>query len=249
MRDVPVRVLLVDDAPEMRRLLRTALRLRGGFDVVGEAGDGESAVDLALRCQPDIVVLDLGMPKLAGREVLSRLRDRVPRAKVVVFTGTDLLDNEDLRARVEGYLVKDADVRYLLDLLEHLGTAQRAAVLELPPDATSPRRARQFLVTHCARWGCELVLDAAELVVSELVTNAVSHARGRCEVRLAMLDDALRIEVSDGGAGTPEPMAATERDDHGRGLLLVSAIASAWGVESLPGVGKLVWAQIALPAA
>jgi CheY-like chemotaxis protein len=247
---VPVRVLIVDDIPEMRRLVRTALRLHGGFQVVGEAGDGESAVEIATRCQPDIVVLDLGLPRLAGRDVLTRLRERVPLTKVVVFTGTDMLDNENLRDRVEGYLVKDADVSYLLELLEQLGgTAQRAAVLQLPRDVTSPRRARQFLLTHCVRWGCEPVLDTAQLVVSELVTNAVSHGHSRCEVRLALNDGTLRIEVCDRGSGTPEPLVTGDRDDHGRGLLLVSAVAAAWGVQTIPGEGKLVWAHIALPPA
>lgn len=250
IRDVPVRVLLVDDVPEMRRLVRTALRVRGGFQVVGEAGDGESAVDLATQCNPDIVVLDLGLPRLAGREVLTRLRERVPLAKVVVFTGTDMLDNESLRDRVEGYLVKDTDVSYLLDLLEQLGgAAQRAAVLDLPGDVSSPRRARRFLVTHCIRWGCEPVVDIAQLVLSELVTNAVSHGRSRCEVRLALTESALRIEVADHGAGTPEPLVTSDTDDHGRGLLLVSAVAAAWGVQPIPGAGKVVWAHIALPPA
>jgi CheY-like chemotaxis protein len=250
IRDVPVRVLLVDDVPEMRRLVRTALRLRGGFLVVGEAGDGESAVELATECEPDIVVLDVGLPRLAGREVLGRLRARLPQVKVVVFTGTDLIGNDSLRDRVEGYVVKDADVTYLVDLLEQLGgRARRAAVLALGQDPTSPRRARRFLRTQCARWGCEAVLDAGELVVSELVTNAVSHGRSRCELRLGLTEGALRIEVADRSSSTPDLLVTTGRDEHGRGLVLVSAVAAAWGVDTIPGNGKVVWANLALPAA
>ena len=247
---MPATVLLVDDHELIRQGLRRAFERDAEFQVVGEAGDGESAVDLATQCNPDIVVLDLGLPRLAGREVLTRLRERVPLAKVVVFTGTDMLDNESLRDRVEGYLVKDTDVSYLLDLLEQLGgAAQRAAVLDLPGDVSSPRRARRFLVTHCIRWGCEPVVDIAQLVLSELVTNAVSHGRSRCEVRLALTESALRIEVADHGAGTPEPLVTSDTDDHGRGLLLVSAVAAAWGVQPIPGAGKVVWAHIALPPA
>jgi CheY-like chemotaxis protein/anti-sigma regulatory factor (Ser/Thr protein kinase) len=247
---VPVRVLLVDDVPEMRQLVRTAMRLRGGFEVVGEAADGETAIELATRSKPDIVVLDLGLPRLVGREVLTRLRERLPLVKVVVFTGTNLDDSENLRDQVEGYVLKDSDVTYLLDLLAHLGeTAQRAAVLELPLDLTSPRRARQFLLSNCARWGCGPVVDTAELVVSELVTNAISHGRSRCELRLGLSGSALRVEVTDHGGGTPDPLVASDVDEHGRGLLLVSAVATAWGVEAVPGDGKLVWAQIALPPA
>ena len=228
------------------------LRIRGGFEVVGEASDGEQALDLALTCSPDIVVLDLGLPRLAGREVLGRLREQLPRVKVVVFTGTEMADKDDLRERVEGFVVKDSDVSYLVDLLEHLGSAtQQAAVLALRREPASPRRARQFLLNHCARWGCEDdVVESARLVVSELVTNAVSHANSSCELRLELSDGSLRVEVTDCGTGTPDPLAATEQDEHGRGLLIVSALTTAWGVETVDGGAKTVWAQITIsPAA
>ena len=75
-----IRVLLVDDVVDVRRLLRTALRFRGGFEVVGEASDGGEAVQLAESLRPDLVVLDLGLPDIAGREVLSRIREQVARS-------------------------------------------------------------------------------------------------------------------------------------------------------------------------
>ena len=87
-----IRVLLVDDVVDVRRLLRTALRFRGGFEVIGEASDGGEAVQLADSLRPDVVVLDLGLPDIAGREVLSRIRERSPQSKVVVFSGGDTED-------------------------------------------------------------------------------------------------------------------------------------------------------------
>ena len=75
-----VRVLLVDDVADVRRLVRIALGLHGGFEVVGEAGAGVQAVELATRLGPDIVLLDLGLPDLAGRDVLSRVREVAPDA-------------------------------------------------------------------------------------------------------------------------------------------------------------------------
>ncbi len=81
-------VVLVEDVPELRSVIRQALRLRGGFEVVAEAGDGGSAVEMALRHQPDVIVLDLGLPDLAGRDVLTGLRAVAPAAQVVVYTGT-----------------------------------------------------------------------------------------------------------------------------------------------------------------
>ena len=69
-----IRVLLVDDVADVRRLVRIALRYHGGFDVVGEARAGLEAVELATALQPDIVLLDLGLPDLDGFEVCRRMR-------------------------------------------------------------------------------------------------------------------------------------------------------------------------------
>src|SRR5919108_700793 len=113
-----VTVLLVEDVAELRAVVCQALRLRGGFEVVAEADDGSSAVEAAARHQPDIVVLDLGLPDLAGHEAL----------------------------------------------------------------------ARRFLARNCRQWGCEDAVEDAELVVSELVTNALLHAGARCILRAGLLD-------------------------------------------------------------
>jgi DNA-binding NarL/FixJ family response regulator len=102
---VTVRVLLVDDVVEVRRLVRLALRLRGGFEVVGEAADGADAVRLAQDLHPDVVVLDLGLPDLAGREVLTRICLYSPGSKVVVFSGMDSEDREWIARRVKGYVL------------------------------------------------------------------------------------------------------------------------------------------------
>ena len=79
-----VTVLLVEDMAELRSVLRQTLQLRGGFEVVAEVGDGGAAITAAARTQPDISVLDLGLPDIAGHEVLTRLRAVAPAAQVVV---------------------------------------------------------------------------------------------------------------------------------------------------------------------
>ncbi len=239
-----VRVLLVDDVGAFRKLVGSALRLRGGFDVVGEAADGASAVAAAERDQPDVVVLDLGLPDLAGTEVIQLLRNRSPRSKIVVFTGRDL-EGESLRA-VEGFVRKDDDVRLLVDVLVDV-TAERApagAALELADDLASAARARRFVEEQCARWGFDAIVDDALLVVSELVTNAVVHAQSTSELRLTPGQGVLRIEVSDDGPAAPDPQLAGEDDEHGRGLLLISVLSAAWGTEASPSGGKVVWADL-----
>jgi CheY-like chemotaxis protein/anti-sigma regulatory factor (Ser/Thr protein kinase) len=243
-----VRVVLVDDVRESRHLVRTALRFRGGFDVVAEAADGESAVALAAEHSPDVVVLDLGLPDLAGHEVLARLRQRAPGAKVVIFTGRDPSDAEDLRAEVEGFVRKDADLDYLVDLLEHLTrSGDRRASIGLDRDLADVRTARRFVEQRLADWGYGDVIDDAVLITSELVTNAVTHAQSGCELRLVLGDGAVRIDVVDNGNGMPDPLVATPGDEHGRGLLLVSVLSKAWGVEVLDAGQKVVWAEVAVP--
>jgi DNA-binding NarL/FixJ family response regulator len=245
---VVTRVLLVDDVVEVRRMLRTALRLRGGFDVVAEASDGAGAVGLAEREHPDVVVLDLGLPDIAGREVLSDIRKRSPASKVVVFSGMDPADRSDLLTEVEGYVAKDAELGYLVDLLESVGKTQETeAMLELPQELTSVRVARAFIAEKLDEWSLEPLLDDALLVASELATNAIMHAESKCRLRLSLHPTTLRIDVLDTGAGTPEPQPPSWTEEHGRGLHLVDALTTAWGLELVPGDGKLVWAELALP--
>lgn len=80
-------MLLVDDVADLRFLLRVVLETDGSFEVIGEAGDGETALDLCARLRPDVVVLDLSMPTMDGLEALPRLRALVPEATIAVLSG------------------------------------------------------------------------------------------------------------------------------------------------------------------
>ena len=238
-------VLLVDDVQELRMLVRQALGRRGGFEVVAEAADGQSAIEEAARMQPDVVVLDLGLPDLAGQEVLSMLRSAAPGARVVVFTGGETSERATVRAEVEGFVLKNETVHYLVDLLDDLSRqGPRAAVFRVSGDAAEIATARRFVANHGKAWGYQRVLDDALIVVSELVTNAIVHARSACDLRVKDADHILRIEVIDGGHGSPELQQPSEQAEHGRGLLLVSAICEAWGVDTLEDGRKMVWAEL-----
>lgn len=84
---VPIRVLIADDTPEIRKLIRVNLELQGGFRIVGEAGDGAEAVALARAEQPDAIVLDLAMPVLDGLQAIPEIRRFSPRTKIAVLSG------------------------------------------------------------------------------------------------------------------------------------------------------------------
>jgi DNA-binding NarL/FixJ family response regulator len=244
---VATRVLLVDDVPEVRVLVRTALRLRPGFEIVGEAGDGAEAIRLAEQEQPDVVVLDLGLPDIAGREVLSQIRACSASSQVVIFSGMDPDDREWIAAQVAGYVNKDSHVDQLVDLLQTLGHGPGVeAVTELPRTPTSAGRAREFVATRLREWKLDQLVDSALVVVSELAANAVVHADSSVRIRLLLGPRTLRIEVIDHGVGTPEPQPKSTTEEHGRGLLLVSALSRAWGIDHGPGDGKTVWAEMEL---
>jgi len=242
---VPIRVVLVDDMPEVRRLVKTALRFRGVFGVVGEAANGAEAISLTTELRPDIVVLDLGLPDLAGQEVLTRIRAQVPTTKVVVFTGTEPRDSAGVAGRVDGYAMKDSQLDYLVELLETIGKQRTGQTsLHLDGTLTSARDARVFTSAALAEWGITDIVDDVLLVVTELVNNAVTHARSECELRISINPLSIRIEVMDQGAGTPDPLPPSSTRNHGRGLHLVDALTAAWGFEQVLDDGKMVWAEL-----
>jgi DNA-binding NarL/FixJ family response regulator len=242
---VPIRVLLVDDVPDVRRLVRTALRFRGVFTVVGEAENGTEAITLTAELRPDIVVLDIGLPDLAGQEVLTRIREVVPATKVVVFSGTEPRDSAGIASSVDGYALKDSQLDYLVDLLETIGTQRTGqTALRLDPSLTSAREARAFTESALTEWQVAGITDDVLLVVTELVNNAVTHARSGCELRISVNPVTLRVEVVDSGTGTPDPLPPSSTRNHGRGLHLIDALTAAWGYEPVPSGGKMVWAEL-----
>jgi len=123
MEDPPlIRVVLVDDAPEIRRLLDTVLTFDGRFTVVGEAGDGKEAIDVVAEARPDIVVLDVEMPFRTGTEALPEILERVPGTPVLVYSSaSEDVEREVLAAGAAAYREKGADLAELLDLLAELG--------------------------------------------------------------------------------------------------------------------------------
>lgn len=241
-----VDVVLVDDVPEARALVRTVLRLQGDFRVVGEASTGAEGVAVVERRQPQIVVLDLGLSDLSGMQVLTRLREVSPRSRIVVFTGRATVDARWIGERAAAYVTKDEPDR-LLEVLESLPTeVDDVPSIHLPGGPQSLSVARAYARSRVRACGVEQLSEDAVLVVSELAANAVEHARSDFDLRVGCPEHphgAVRIEVRDNGHGTPEPGNGDQTSERGRGLFIVSALCDAWGVEAVSG-GKMVWAEI-----
>jgi DNA-binding NarL/FixJ family response regulator len=107
-----VRVVVVDDQELFRRGLTMLLGVEPDIEVVGEAGDGNSAIELALETVPDVVLLDVRMPKRSGLEACMRIKEQVPSTRIIMLTVSD--EEGDLYEAVKngasGYLLKDSSI-------------------------------------------------------------------------------------------------------------------------------------------
>jgi len=122
-----VRILLVDDHPITREAL-AALLEQQDFSVVGQASDGEGAIELSRRLQPQLVLLDLSMPGLGGLEALPKIRDAAPECEVVVLTASGTEENllSAIRGGAAGYLLKSEPPERIVEFLRGVADGQAA---------------------------------------------------------------------------------------------------------------------------
>ena len=117
-----VRILLVDDHPVVRQGLRTLLEGRSEWEVAGEASDGLEAVEKVNSLQPDVVVLDITMPRMNGIEACRVIKEKKPGVEVLFVTQHDSpqMMREALAAGARGYVVKSNLARDLLEAIEQV---------------------------------------------------------------------------------------------------------------------------------
>ena len=195
-----IRVLIADDHAVVREGLRTFLQLQDGIDVVGEAPDGEAAVAEAERLAPDVVLMDLAMPRLDGAGAMRELRRRGSAARVIVLTS--FVDERRLlpalQAGAAGYLLKDVAPAELArairaahdgDALLDPGVAARLldAMARAPAPATELTARETEVLALIVRGRANKVI-ARELGISE---KSVKAHVGRVLAKLGVADRTL----------------------------------------------------------
>lgn len=128
--DGSIGVLICDDVEAMRVLLGVVVGGRSGLHVVGEAADGEQAITEAARLKPDVVLLDLSMPRRTGLDALPEIKRVAPEAKVIVLSGfaTSMLAPDVLALGADRYIEKGVDPDTIAAMIEEVATAPSASV-------------------------------------------------------------------------------------------------------------------------
>ena len=130
----PISVYLVDDVPELRELIRFGMEEDPGFEVVGEAGDGRSALEGIAETRPAAVLLDLSMPDMNGLEAIPEIRKEDPDVAIIVLSGfsADRIGGTVLERGADGYIEKGTPIQDLRDATRTAVAARREGGSEPP---------------------------------------------------------------------------------------------------------------------
>ena len=250
------RLVIADDDDDFRLLLRLALTPDGRFELVGEATNADELVAVAGASHAHVALVDCDMAGVDAFDALPLLRRAAPGCRVVLVSG---YGDDDMRlasraAGAVGYLRKDTPASRLADELAAVaalvGLVQdvlEASSTRLDSDLRSAGEARRFVTEALDGWGLDDVSEIVALLVSELVTNAIVHARSEVDVAVHLTADAARVEVSDRSPKVPVVRDAEDQDESGRGLAIVQSLARTWGVRPGPEGGKTIWFEVERP--
>ncbi|WP_028811852.1 SpoIIE family protein phosphatase [Streptomyces flavidovirens] len=220
----------------------------------------------------EALLLDVppGMPLGVGGEPFEEVEVEVPEGALLALYTDGLVESRDhpleegllaFRAALAGpahpledvcdHVLNTLDTRHGEDDIALLMArvqgmpAESVGDWRLPREPRSVGRARELARGQLVTWGLEDLVDTTELLVSELVTNALRYGEGEIRLRL-LLDRTLVCEVWDAGLVQPRRRRARDTDEGGRGLQLVGLLSAAWGSRRTPR-GKTVWFELALP--
>ncbi|KKZ71538.1 ATP-binding SpoIIE family protein phosphatase [Streptomyces showdoensis] len=214
---------------------------------IGVGGVDFEAVELDAPAGATLLLYTDGLVESRLRDVwtgIEQLRERL--AATAQLTGPD--HSPPLEALCDDVLDmlgpgdRDDDIALLAARFDGIAPSD-VAYWFLEPEDAAPGRARRLARRALERWGLEELSDSVELLISEVVTNAVRYAERPVTLRL-LRTDVLRCEVGDDSPQLPRQRRARDTDEGGRGLFLVNRLARRWGATRLSG-GKVVWFELA----
>jgi len=223
------------------------IRVSGTLDAY-TAPDLRGALLACVGEQPSAVVIDAADLQLVdevGLTVLAGVAQEAERWPGTTFSlaGAPELVAAASRMGLGLHMSVCSDRAAAIAALAHLSVPPRVTET-IAPDRDAPGRARAAVLAFCAEQGVGGDGDAAQLVASELVTNAVVHAGTEIDLTLRLVSPYLHIGVRDRAVGRPRIAGVIDESaESGRGLLLVDALASSWGT-LFPDTGKIVWATV-----
>nr|WP_285530383.1 SpoIIE family protein phosphatase [Streptomyces lavendulae] len=212
---------------------------------IGVGGVDFEAVELDAPAGATLLLYTDGLVESRLLDVWTGI-DRLCQRLSITAHGTDVEELCDDVLDMLGPADRDDDIALLAARLEGIAPSG-VAYWFLDPEETAPGRARRFARSALARWGLEELSDSLELLVSEVVTNAVRYAERPVTLRL-LRTDVLRCEVGDDSPQLPRQRRARDTDERGRGLFVVNQLARRWGATRLSS-GKVVWFELELPLA
>ena len=198
-----MRILLVDDHVLFRKGVAVLLSKRQSIQVVGEAGDGLEAIEVARETLPDVILMDIEMPKCDGLEATRRIKREMPHVKVVILTVSDDDQNlfEAIKSGAQGYLLKDLEPYQLYDLLESIsrGEAPLSGVVaakilkEFTRPTQSPTQVTKVIDELTAR-----EIDILELVVEGKANKEIAYtlniSENTVKIHLRNILDKLHLQ-------------------------------------------------------
>jgi anti-sigma regulatory factor (Ser/Thr protein kinase)/anti-anti-sigma regulatory factor len=229
-----------------RRSAYTLVRPVGDLDLAGSALVRTTLLK-ALADQPEAILVDLSGVLTADLGTLSvflavgREAARWPAIPLLLCAPSPLVSAHFARAPTLAWTIFPTVSQAALTV--GTGAPTPMLVEDMLPIAGAARSARNLVTEACVRWKMPALVPDASIVVSELVANAVLHAGTIFTVRISLRPRYVHIAVRDGSMMVPVIPPKDQRVEGGRGLLLVMALAAAWGHLQTPD-GKVVWATL-----
>jgi len=180
-----ITILLAEDHVVVRESIRQLLEREAGFEVIGEASDGEEAVDMARRLKPDVVIMDISMPNLSGIEATRQIKALHPPATILILTAYDYEQYifPLLEAGAAGYLLKDVGSR---ELIEAIQTVYRGEAVLHPAVARKVmERLRQPKTEPTGERASDL-LTKRETIILKMAAKGLSNTEIGQELHLSV---------------------------------------------------------------